>query len=143
MRAGEATERSQDFLRDLHTTNPFAEDFLNFYSNWSRPRNGDFYDEIQRDNERGVGIANLHASQVSSLCKAQKDLNQTTISHTIHGYDSEDVTEIAAPRAGKSITLGPGSRLQVQTGLFESYIDTALYISKIWELSKLQGQAIM
>jgi len=107
----------------LQTT---AGDFLKFYSTSYETRSGDFYNEIQYNEEQGIGIANLQASQITGLCKAQKILDQNVIDR-INGYDSEESTE-ATPSAGKFITLGPGSKLQVQTGSFESYIDAALYI---------------
>jgi len=141
VQTGEATEKSQPFLQMLQTTNLAAGDFLKFYSTSSETRTGDFYNEIQHNEEQGIGIANLQASQITSLCKAQKILDQNVIDR-INGYDSEESTE-ATPSAGKFITLGPGSKLQVQTGSFESYIDAALYIVDIWAMNKLQSQALL
>jgi hypothetical protein len=59
VRTGEATEKSPELLRMLQTTNPIAEDFHHFCGSFSTSRNGDFYNEIQRDDEQGVGIAIL------------------------------------------------------------------------------------
>jgi hypothetical protein len=138
VQTGGATEKSPEFLRMLQIINPITEDFHHFCGSFSTWRNGDFYNEIQRDDEQGVGIANLDTSQISSLCKAQKDLDQTVINH-INGYDSQDTVETMS----KSILLGPESKLQVRTGFFESYIDAALYITEVWQTNKLQSQAVI
>jgi hypothetical protein len=60
----------------------------------------------------------------------------------INGYDSQDIAETMV-HANKSVTIGPGSKLQVRTGFFESYIDAALYVMEVWETNKLQSQAVI
>ncbi|KAN0073470.1 hypothetical protein V8E54_008690 [Elaphomyces granulatus] len=101
VQTGEATEKSQPFLQMIQTTNLAAGDFLKFYSTSYETRTGDFYNEIQHNEEQGIGIADLQASQITR------------------------------------------SKLQVQTGSFESYIDAALYIVDIWAMNKLQSQALL
>ena len=89
--------RRPEFLRMLQTTNPIAEDFHHIFGSFSTSRNGDFYNEIQRDDEQGVGIANLDTSQISSLLfvRSTKRLE----SDHINGYDSQDIAETMVPAA--------------------------------------------
>jgi hypothetical protein len=102
--------RRPEILRMLQTTNPIAEDFHHIFGSFSTSRNGDFYTEIQRDDEQGVGIANLDTSQISSLLFVLS--TKRLESDHINGYD---IAETMVP-ASKSIMLGPGSKLQVRTG---------------------------
>jgi len=141
IRKGEVTERSPDFMRIIQATNPIVGNFPELLTQTSRSRNGDFYNEIQRDNDRAVGMANLGKSQIKRLDKLQKILDEA-VTKRISGENTQDSIQQSL-QVEQILHLGPGSTVQLRTGSFKSYISAAEYSCEIWSLNKLQSQAVM
>jgi hypothetical protein len=98
-------------------------------------RSADFYNKIQSTSTRYVGIPRLKLPQIKALAKVQRAMNSAAVAR-IHGsFDSGALTFSAGN--------GAQATLQIKTGVYGTFAAVAIYVSKVWNLYKLQIQAVI